>query len=231
MKLHPLCKLFPEITGEDFKLLVDDIKANGLREPITTLEGMILDGQNRYNACIASGIKAQFDPYIGSDPVKFVISKNLSRRHLNESQRAMLAAELVGLNSGQTMRKAAQTLNVSRDSVQKATRVKRASRSLTDRVKAGTIKLNAAHEQVNPRKKSPLPNPVIPETKTASKDAPKRGKVTTISLADFQCGIDMLEAMIPADCDHKKYGVILNSAANRQMNFAVEKKEFNPYGR
>jgi hypothetical protein len=52
----------------------------------------ILDGRNRYRACLAAGIEPTFTVYQSDDPVSYVIS--LKRRHLDESQRAMVAAKL-----------------------------------------------------------------------------------------------------------------------------------------
>ena len=42
----------------------------------------------------------QFDPKNQGDPLTFVISANLHRRHLTESQRATIAAKIVTMNSG-----------------------------------------------------------------------------------------------------------------------------------
>ena len=50
---------FQPLEGEAFDALVADIKANGLRQPIT-LNGkttVILDGQNRYRACLAADVE------------------------------------------------------------------------------------------------------------------------------------------------------------------------------
>jgi ParB-like chromosome segregation protein Spo0J len=50
MKTHPLADLFPPMTTEEMALLVEDIKANGLAQPIVTHGGEILDGRHRCTA-------------------------------------------------------------------------------------------------------------------------------------------------------------------------------------
>ena len=42
--------------GSQFDDLVVDIRANGLRIPITTFEGKVLDGRNRERACLLAGV-------------------------------------------------------------------------------------------------------------------------------------------------------------------------------
>lgn len=100
MKTHKLAKLFPLIQGDEFDALVSSVKVNGLLEPITTLNGSILDGRNRDAACIKAGVKPQYIPFKGDDPLAFVLAKNLDRRHLNESQRADVAAKMVTTKLG-----------------------------------------------------------------------------------------------------------------------------------
>lgn len=102
LRYHPLANIFPLIEGEEFDALVADIKANGLQEAITLHEdGTILDGRNRYRASLAAGVDARMEMFHGADPLAFVISKNLKRRHLNESQRAMVAARLATMRQGE----------------------------------------------------------------------------------------------------------------------------------
>ena len=86
---HPLSAAFPAMSADDFAALKDDIERNGQREPVIVFEGMVLDGWHRYRACTDLGIKAQqFTFPEGKDPVAFVLSQNLHRRHLTASQRA-----------------------------------------------------------------------------------------------------------------------------------------------
>src|SRR5215813_6938268 len=101
LEFHPLANVFPLMEGEEFDELVADIKANGQHEPVTVYEGEILDGRNRYRACRRLGIEPNFTAYTDDDPVAFAVSLNLRRRHLDESQRAMVAAKLAKLAHGQ----------------------------------------------------------------------------------------------------------------------------------
>jgi hypothetical protein len=98
---HPLADLFPLMEGDDFAALVEDIRQNGLREPIVMSGGLIVDGRNRFRACRAGGVKPEMVELPGgTDPLAFVLSKNLHRRHLTVSQRAMIAARLANDTEG-----------------------------------------------------------------------------------------------------------------------------------
>lgn len=100
LPVHPLADLFPLVEGIEFDELVSSIKMNGLFEPIITLEGTVLDGRNRYRACQAAGIEPRFEEFKGDDPYAFVAAKNIHRRHLNASQRGVIAAKMVNIKLG-----------------------------------------------------------------------------------------------------------------------------------
>lgn len=85
---HPLSAAFPAMSAEDFQALKDDIEVNGQREPVMVFEGMVLDGWHRYRACADLGLKPTQFTFTDGDPVAFVLSHNLHRRHLSASQRA-----------------------------------------------------------------------------------------------------------------------------------------------
>ena len=93
--------------------------------------------------------------YDGDDPISFVVSMNLKRRHLSENQRAMVAAEIATLEHGQresgqlaavpTQAEAAEMLNVSERSVRRAAVVRdNKVPELVDAVKQGRVSVSAA---------------------------------------------------------------------------------------
>jgi hypothetical protein len=88
LKQHPLSAAFPAMSAEEFAALVQDMKANGQLEPIVRFESMALDGWHRSRACEQLGATPKTVEYQGDDPVSFVLSRNLHRRHLTLSQRA-----------------------------------------------------------------------------------------------------------------------------------------------
>jgi 16S rRNA G966 N2-methylase RsmD len=95
-EIHPAANLFPMISSDEFDDLVNDIKTNGLIEPLwLTVDGQLLDGRNRAAACRESGVEPRFRVYEGNDPISFVVSLNLKRRHLTAGQKAMLALEVL----------------------------------------------------------------------------------------------------------------------------------------
>lgn len=112
VKFHPLANLFPLIDGAEFDALVADVKANGVRRPIVLFEGMVLDGRNRYLAAREAGVGYPVVDFTGHDAVSFVVSENLRRRHLTETQRSMVAAKLANLPRGGDRRTADQTANL-----------------------------------------------------------------------------------------------------------------------
>lgn len=83
----------------EFESFCADIQLNGLREPIWTFEQKIIDGRNRFNACTAVGVEPRYREWNGEGSlVSFVVSLNLKRRHLSESQRAMVAAKIANVD-------------------------------------------------------------------------------------------------------------------------------------
>jgi N6-adenosine-specific RNA methylase IME4/ParB-like chromosome segregation protein Spo0J len=108
--IHEWCSMFPAYEEPELRKLADDILANGLLEPIVLFEGKVLDGRNRLAACRRSGVDPRFVEFDGPDALAFVVAKNLHRRHLTESQRAMLGARLEGLREAARQRQEASRI-------------------------------------------------------------------------------------------------------------------------
>jgi phage N-6-adenine-methyltransferase len=139
----------------ELEALAADIAANGLQQAIVLdTDGAILDGRNRFRACELADVTPQYRVYEGVDPVGFVVSANLRRRHLSESQRAMIGARLANLGHGQkradvpiglSQPEAAQMLNVSERSVKRAHQVQEhAIPEVVQAVERGELAVSAA---------------------------------------------------------------------------------------
>lgn len=158
--IHPLCAIFPPLVW--LNDLVKDIRENGLFEPIVLYGGKILDGRNRYAACLEAKVEPRFIEFEGDDrtAMKFVISKNIERRDLSNSQRAMVAAKLANLSHGGdrrsdqssnlslgalTQTEAGKLLHVSRTNVQSARKVlENGVKTLKEGVAMGRIAVSLA---------------------------------------------------------------------------------------
>lgn len=99
-QFHPLANIFPLIDGQSYKDLMADVLKHGVREPVWLYEGQILDGRNRYRAAVAMGVHCPVQEYTGQDATSFVISLNIHRRHLSETQRGNVAAKLANMKAG-----------------------------------------------------------------------------------------------------------------------------------
>jgi N6-adenosine-specific RNA methylase IME4/ParB-like chromosome segregation protein Spo0J len=87
---HPIANIFPLLQGAELQELTDDIQAHGLIHPIMIFDGQILDGRNRYRACLAAGVEPEYTPFFGDefDAISYVWSTNIHRRHLRSDQTA-----------------------------------------------------------------------------------------------------------------------------------------------
>jgi hypothetical protein len=157
---HPLAELFPLLGDDELEEMIEDIRANGIRDPIDLLDDSILDGRNRYRALVTLRVRGlpcgtgwgslegeplsdeelepapdvpwfrRYSPMESGDPLKYVLSKNLKRRHLSDTQRASVAAKIANLGVGRpetippdggiSTAEAAETLNVSTRQVERA---------------------------------------------------------------------------------------------------------------
>jgi ParB-like chromosome segregation protein Spo0J len=180
MEHHPAANVFPLMQGAEYRALCDDITEHGLHEDILVYEGSILDGRNRYRACIDAGIEPRFREWDGNgSALDVAISKNLHRRHLNPGQRAMCAIEaeavlavearerqLAGLKQGdnapvpanlperekgEAREQAAAMFGVSPRYVQEAKKLQAEAPDLADKVRAGDVTISKAKKELRKR--------------------------------------------------------------------------------
>lgn len=154
-EFHEVANIFPMMNEVEFAGLIDDIRKNGQREPVWIHEDKIVDGRNRYRACLELDIPVAVREWDGKGSlVDFVVSLNFHRRSLSEAQRAMVGdkikhifveearlrqvehlkqgdkppSALIQANGGDTGRsaeKAAQLVNSSKSSIEAAGRVRK----------------------------------------------------------------------------------------------------------
>ena len=88
--------VMPDISGADWEAFVAAIKTHGQMFPITLFEGKILDGWQRYRACIELGIEPIVKAFEGGDEAAFdyFLDMNLRRKNYTRDQLAMMAVEL-----------------------------------------------------------------------------------------------------------------------------------------
>jgi ParB-like chromosome segregation protein Spo0J len=95
MDFHEIANVWPLMTDDALQELTEDIRKNGLVNPIWLYEGKVLDGRNRWTACIMAGVKPTTKEYIGDNPTAFAVSMNDKRRHMNKGQLGAIAVELL----------------------------------------------------------------------------------------------------------------------------------------
>lgn len=161
LDFHPYANLFPLLQGSEYEALKRDIGRYGQQEDIVLLDGLILDGRNRYRVCLELDIEPSTRPFTDGDPLAYVLSVNLIRRHLSTAQRAMIAVELSLMGKDLTaegtdpsptkllLEEAAEVMGVSPRSVSSARRVVReGTPELVAALKSGHISVHVA-EQVS----------------------------------------------------------------------------------
>lgn len=185
LEVHPVATIFPMMTDEEYQGLKDDIQKSGQQEPIIVWRKQLIDGRNRLKACVELNIKpvwVEIDK--DSDPIQYVLSHNLHRRHLTESQRAMVGAKLrdiydqaaserrksglkkgdqapVGANwaerekLGRSRDKAGEAVAVSGTSIDRATTVlKKGTPEQIAAVEQGKLAVSRAAAEVNAKEKT-----------------------------------------------------------------------------
>lgn len=196
MEVHPTAELFPPMSDTEYVGLVEDIRANGLRVPLVRHRGVLVDGRNRLRACEDAGVGPRFVEWVDvaeyqgtEDAVddvvsRWIVSINLHRRHLNESQRGLIAGKMATARAGGqavsgaavSIDTAAKRLNVGRATAAKGKKVAKAGDPDLERAVAdGDLSLNAAAQIAD---MPPAERPDAIERRKKSK-TPKAGRLVT----------------------------------------------------
>jgi hypothetical protein len=199
---HPLGALFPRVSDEERGAWATDIRKHGQRHDIIQHpDGSILDGCNTLHAILMAGDKPRIITWDGKpgDELAFVVSQNVLRRHLNESQRATVACKLAALPKGQrktgkfagvpTQAEAAKLLRVSERTVRTARKVlENAPANVARLVEEGRRTLNAADallSRISPEDKQRIEDMSDHEVMHLLEES-DTGKRTTARTADNQ---------------------------------------------
>lgn len=266
LKPHRFADVFPMLDKARGDELRADIAAHGLRDPVVLFDGEILDGRNRYGglfdiaklgltylghpltaADLTPGSVAAlgfnfFEQFNGTEAeaLEYVLSKNLHRRHLNESQRAMVAAGLATLQPGRPssdnsanlpvfrQSDAAEKLAVSERSVRDARAVKASGvDGLNEAVTRGEMRVSEAamaaralsslpaEEQARIIRENADPKALSRVTKELRADK-QREKAITRQEKERSLGARQ------RDLPNKKYGVILTDFEWKYVVYSEE---------
>lgn len=157
MKNHKFADIFPLMNSKEFKELKKDIETNGLLEPIVLFEGKILDGRNRNNACRELLIKPTFRNYKGKNPLQYVMSTNLKRRNLTDSQKAIIGVrylkalkykKVVTSNHKRNRDIVSEQVGVSGSYIQIAKQVLEEKPEMESKIMRGDIKLKQVYRNI-----------------------------------------------------------------------------------
>jgi 16S rRNA G966 N2-methylase RsmD len=152
------------MSKKELSILCNDIEQHGYDQtlPITLYEDKILDGRNRQLAADTVGVNPNYVNLEGDqkDALDFVIRHNLKRRHLNETQRAVIAEKLANLNNGQkassanlpsiavTQTEAAEMLNISPRMIRSIRAIEREAPELLEVMERGEMTANEAEDMI-----------------------------------------------------------------------------------
>jgi hypothetical protein len=213
---------------------------------------MIIDGRNRWAACQFAGIEPLTVEVNPKDPVAYVLSLNLHRRHLDETQRAMVGGRAKGVyekqakdrqgkrndikancpeSGGQSRDKAGEAAGVSGKSVDRAAKVLASgSKELIAACDRGEVAVSAAAKiaELPKARQNEIINKAKDEGKAVGKEVAKAAKNVVPQSAD-----DWTESEKERrTAVERGETVVANKKTDRQLiRWASEKGHFLPIDR
>lgn len=161
LQIHPFALFMPELSGEDRAAMRDDIRKHGVRNRVILFEGKVLDGRNRYEIATALGKEVPTENFYGTaqNALEAVASHNLHRRHLEPSQKAMVAAmiadELVrmeDMDANEAIEFAAEQTGASIGYAKEARRIRVKDKKAAKKILNGDTNIHEYKEQLAPQK-------------------------------------------------------------------------------
>lgn len=176
LQRHPLSAAWPDMAREDFDALVLSIEAHGLREPITLLDGQVLDGWHRYQACESLGIEGATVEFVGSvEDAEALVNDRHTRRSVTPGQRAAAALAMYQWRTGSgsykqesqnrrvtvsTTKQIAEKAGVSEKTVERAKEAIKADPQALEKIRKGEATATSIIKEHKPAKQEPAPEPV-----------------------------------------------------------------------
>lgn len=173
--------LIPPLTQDERKQLEENILDEGIREPLITWNGILIDGHNRYSIAKKFGLEFQtkeMDFENESDAEIWIIKNQFGRRNLSKYDRSILALKLkpviaerakenLHLSDGKgcqksdkvkpvdTKKEVAKLAGVSHDTIYRVETIE-ASRNdrIREKVRSGEMSINEGYLAITPKPKS-----------------------------------------------------------------------------
>jgi DNA modification methylase len=237
--LQELESLIPPLSNEEFKQLERNIFEEGIREPLITWNGILIDGHNRYRIAQEHDmnyetLEKEFD---NINRVKeWMIHNQFGRRNLSNYQRSVLALHLdsvfkerakekMKLSEGKgiqksedlkepefiVMKEIGKVANVSHDTIAKVKKIEaNATPEVKARLNTGTMSINEAYKEIKKEEK-------IEETRKEKNEIIKQ--VESIEISNVFNGdsinfIDKIDFKIKCVITDPPYG--MNYISNRR---------------
>jgi DNA modification methylase len=175
--LQELESLIPPLSNEEFKQLERNILEEGIREPLITWNGILIDGHNRYRIAQEHDmnyetLEKEFDDI--NRVKEWMVNNQLGRRNLSNYQRSVLALQLEDVFQEKakenqaiqfkgssliqiseevkpivSIKEVAKIANVSHDTIAKVKKIEaNATPEVKARLNTGTMSINEAYKEI-----------------------------------------------------------------------------------
>lgn len=173
--------LIPPLTQEEFQQLEENILREGILEPLTIWNGVLIDGHNRYSIAKKHGLEfqtreAEFDSE--NDAEIWIIKNQFGRRNLSKYDRSLLALRLKPViaekaeknlhlsdgkgcqksdkvNSIDTKRELAKIAGVSHDTIHRVETIEASGNDrIREKVRNGEMSINEGYLAITPKPKT-----------------------------------------------------------------------------